>query len=308
MSGASVSVVIPAYKAARTIDRAVGSALGQTRPPAEVLVIDDGSPDGDELAAALAGYGDRVTLVRKPNGGAASARNLGIDRARGSHVAFLDADDYWEPDKLERQVEVFERHPEVGLVAGRWYTEEPGTPRRAPAEPADDVYDRAWAPAGPDVFRVACRVLTSTVMVRRDVLGGRRFVSGLEPAEDRDLWCRLASAPVYLSSRPLTTYVEVPGSLSRTNVERDYGNMLKVIRRHAALLGPRHTRAWEASTYRRWAGSYLDVGQPAAALRPAVRRLRRQPLSVEGWYILGKCLALCCRPRLAAANRAPEVS
>ena len=71
MSGLSVSVVIPAYRAARTINRAVDSALSQTRQPAEVIVVDDGSPDGADLAAALAHYGDRVTLLRKPNGGAA---------------------------------------------------------------------------------------------------------------------------------------------------------------------------------------------------------------------------------------------
>src|SRR5437868_7863345 len=104
VSGLSVSVVIPAYKAARTINRAVESVLGQTRRPAEVLVVDDGSPDGADLAAALGRYGDRVALFRKPNGGAASARNHGIDRAGGSVIGFLDADDYWEPDKLERQL------------------------------------------------------------------------------------------------------------------------------------------------------------------------------------------------------------
>src|SRR5437773_10240886 len=71
VSGLSVSVVIPAYRAARTINRAADSALGQTRQPAEVLVVDDGSLDGADLAAALIRYDGRVTLLRKPNGGAA---------------------------------------------------------------------------------------------------------------------------------------------------------------------------------------------------------------------------------------------
>src|SRR5262245_13313488 len=117
----SVSVVIPAYRASGTIGRAVVSLLHQTRTPDEILVVDDGSPD--DLAAALAPYCDRVTLVRKENGGAASARNLGIDRSRGDLIAFLDADDYWEPTKLERQLSIFRRHPEVGLVASRFYVE-----------------------------------------------------------------------------------------------------------------------------------------------------------------------------------------
>ena len=75
---------------------------------------------------ALSRYGERVTLIRKPNGGAASARNLGIERSRGELVAFLDADDYWEPNKLERQLEILRAHPEVALVASRYYAEPPG--------------------------------------------------------------------------------------------------------------------------------------------------------------------------------------
>ena len=303
MSALPVSVVIPAYRAARTINRAVESVLGQTREPAEVLVVDDGSPDGADLAAALARYGDRVTLLRKPNGGAASARNHGIERARGSAIAFLDADDYWEPDKLERQVGLLDRHPEVGLTSGRWYAEQPGGAREVPREPADGVYDQVWRPQGPDVLRAACCVLTSTVLVRRDVLGDHRFVPGLEPAEDRDMWCRLVSrAAIYVWSAPLITYWLGPGSLCRGHIDRCYESMLRVIHRHAAALGRRHLRRWETSTYRLWAGTLLSDGQPAAALRPAVQRLRRQPLSAEGWYILGKCLARY--PRQWYANRA----
>src|SRR3954470_21535795 len=154
MSAMSVTVIIPAYKAARTINRAVESAFGQTRAPSEVLVVDDGSPDGADLGAALVRYGERVKLLRKPNGGAASARNHAIERARGSVVAFLDADDYWEPDKLDRQLKLLDRHPEVGLTASRWYTEEPGERRVPPTDAVDDTLDRAWAPTGPDVFRV----------------------------------------------------------------------------------------------------------------------------------------------------------
>ena len=80
MACPTVSVIIPAYLATRTIRRTVDSLLAQTRVPDEILIIDDGSPD--RLAEALAIYGDAVTLIRKTNGGAASARNLGIDLAR----------------------------------------------------------------------------------------------------------------------------------------------------------------------------------------------------------------------------------
>ena len=100
----TVSVVIPAYNASTTISRTINSVLAQTMRPMEIFVVDDGSPDGDLLQRELILFGDQVTLLRKPNGGAASARNFGIGKASGEWVAFLDADDYWEPEKIATQV------------------------------------------------------------------------------------------------------------------------------------------------------------------------------------------------------------
>jgi hypothetical protein len=138
-------------------------------------------------------------------------------------------------------------------------------------------------------FSVATKMWTSTILVRGNVVGTHRFTSGLEPAEDRDLWVRLVSAtPVYMSSEPLATYVQEPGSLCRSNVDRDYGNMVRVVRRHVDLLGRRGVRHWEAETFRKWAARYLGGGQPLAALPPAWNRLRRQPWSAEGWWVLLK--------------------
>jgi glycosyltransferase involved in cell wall biosynthesis len=287
MSAPTVSVVIPAYRAAGFIHRPLDSLLGQTCPPAEILVVDDGSPD--DLAAAVRPYRDHVTLIRKTNGGAASARNLGLNRARGEFVAFLDADDYWGPHKLERQLGLFAAHPELGLVCGRWFTQVPGEPAVAPPTTDDADFDRVVRATGPAAFRVAMKMWTSMILVRRSVVGTNRFAPGLEPAEDRDLWVRLAAAaPVYMTAEPLATYVQEPGSLCRTNVDRDYGNMLRVIRRHQNLLGKQETRRWEADTFRRWAARCLGNGHPSAALRPAWRRLLRNPGSLEGWWVLLK--------------------
>jgi glycosyltransferase involved in cell wall biosynthesis len=295
MSEALISVVIPAYRASRTIARALDSIFAQTRPANEILVVDDGSPD--DLATAVRPYGDRVTLLRKPNGGAASARNLGIDTARGQFIAFLDADDYWAAEKLERQMEVFRRHPEVGLVSSRWFTQEPDSSSKELAPEAAYPHDRILTPRGAEAFRCATCIWTSTIIVRRDILGEHRFTSGLEPAEDRDLWVRLvASAPMYTLSQPLATYVLEPGSLSRTNVDRDYGNMLRVIHRHAALLGRNGLQWWEARIYGRWASAHLAQAHPRAALVPARRRLARQPWSPEGWWVMLKAGILSCTP------------
>jgi glycosyltransferase involved in cell wall biosynthesis len=306
MNGRSVSVIIPAFRAARTIGRAVDSLLAQIRLPDEIFVIDDGSPD--DLYSTLKGYGDRITLVRKPNGGAASARNLGIERSKGDLIAFLDADDYWESIKLERQLAIFRDHPEVGLVASRFFEQPPGRPRVGPPAEASPLFDRVLVASGAEAFQVATRVWTSTVIVRRAALGSHRFVSGLEPAEDRDLWVRvITSRPVYLISEPLATAVLEPGSLSRSSVDTDCANMLRVVRRHGDLLGRSGLRTREADVFRRWAGIHLGSGRPLTALGPAWRRLVRQPLSPQAWWILLKCCSLACAPmRLRVWDSARE--
>jgi glycosyltransferase involved in cell wall biosynthesis len=296
LSEPTVSVIIPAFRAAHTISRALESVLAQTRVPDEILVVDDGSPDN--LAAALAEYRDRVTLIRKPNGGAASARNLGIERSRGDFLAFLDADDYWEPEKLEKQLSVLRAYPELVLVAGRFFFQPPGGERTGPHPILDEKrFERVLKAGGQEAFEIATKVWTTTVVLRRSSLGEHRFVSGLEPAEDRDLWVRLiASGPVYLEPEPLATGVTEPNSLSRSSIDRDCGNMLRVVRRHATLLGPSGRRFWEAHTFRRWAGNLLAQGRPADAIRYAAARLRLQPLSTEAWRILLKSVAMSLIP------------
>ena len=297
MSEATVSVIIPAYRAAHTIGRAIDSVLAQTRPPREILVIDDGSPDG--LAAALAGYGARVRLHRQPNGGAASARNRGIDLASGERLAFLDADDYWEPHKLERQLAILERHAEVALIAGHFYQEPPGLPRYAnPLSPCPYL-DRVLSVSGAETVEVARRIWTSTVVVRRSALGERRFDPSLETAEDVDLWIRLVlAAPVYLMSEPLATAVLTAGSLSRSDVSADSRNMLAVIRRHAAVLGRAGVRAGTSRVYREWAAGHLGNGEPREAIYPAWNRLTWQPWSPQAWWIVLKSSVLSCAARL----------
>lgn len=300
-----VSVVIPAYRATRTIGRAIDSLLAQTRRPQEILVIDDGSPD--DLAAVLAAYGEQVRLHRQPNGGAASARNRGLDLATGELIAFLDADDYWEPHKLQRQLTVLERHPEIGLIASHFYQEPPGSRRYADPLPSSYLFDRVLSSRGTDALRVARRIWTSTVVVRRSVLGDKRFDTSLPTAEDVDLWIRLVlDAPVYLLSEPLATAVLTSGSLSRSNVAADAGNMLMVLQRYADVLGYAGVHAGRSQVYREWAAGHLGNGKPGEAILPAWKRVLHQPWSAQSWWILGKSLVGACNARFTGRNpRAP---
>ena len=100
-----VSVIIPAFNAARFLERTIISAQNQTHRNLEIIVVEDGSTDGTQhVAAAMADSDPRIKVIEKSNGGVASARNVGLAQARGEYVAFLDADDLWHPSKIELQI------------------------------------------------------------------------------------------------------------------------------------------------------------------------------------------------------------
>jgi glycosyltransferase involved in cell wall biosynthesis len=108
-----ISCVIPAYNCERYLGEAVDSVLAQTYRPLEIHVVDDGSTDG--TAQVAAGYGTKISYLRQKNRGPAAARNAGVSVADGEFVAFLDADDRWHPEKLERQMGRLAERSEIDL-------------------------------------------------------------------------------------------------------------------------------------------------------------------------------------------------
>jgi len=199
----TVSVVIPAYNAQAWISETLESVLTQDFDDFEVIVVDDGSTD--DTAAVVANFG-RVQYIHKPNGGAASARNVGIRAARGEYVAFVDADDLWLPDKLRLQVDLLKR---TGLM---W------------------VYSDAYAFDGRTgrtlyTFSKLSRLYTDDVLrplFLNDFIPSPTPVVGrsvfeqvgyfdeseiLRKREDWDMWLRIAARyPVGLVNRPLARY------------------------------------------------------------------------------------------------------
>src|SRR5437764_650773 len=110
-----ISVVIPTYNRAALVTQAVESALAQTRPPHQIVVIDDGSTDS--TPEAMARFGNKILYIQQKNQRVAAARNNGIRHATGDWVAFLDSDECWHRQKLEVQAGYIEKHPEVDVVA-----------------------------------------------------------------------------------------------------------------------------------------------------------------------------------------------
>lgn len=126
---ALVSVIVPAYDDGRWIGEALESILRQTRRADEVIVVDDGSTD--DTAAVVARYGPPVRYERQTHAGAGAARNRGVEMAQGDYLAFLDADDLWMDDKLERQLAALAAEPGLDALFGhiqQFESAEPGCP------------------------------------------------------------------------------------------------------------------------------------------------------------------------------------
>lgn len=184
-----VSVIIPAYNAAAYIGEALTSVFEQTLAGYEVIVINDGSPDTEELEQELEPYRSRIVYLRQENHGAAAARNAGLRAARGEFVAFLDADDRWLSSYLEDQIDFLKRST-ADLVyadallfgdshlAGRTFMEM--APSRGAVTPES-------------LLAVNVGILTSAVLARKkSVFEVGLFDEAIRRGQDFDLWLRLA--------------------------------------------------------------------------------------------------------------------
>jgi glycosyltransferase involved in cell wall biosynthesis len=140
---ASVTVMIGVYNGAPYLAEAIDSVLAQTRPPLELIVVDDGSTDGSGAIAAA--YGPPVRCIRQERGGMAASRNRAVRDAVGDYFAFLDADDRFPPEKLERQLAMFEADPDLDVVYGN-VTEflSPDLDDEARALLRQPTHDRPW--------------------------------------------------------------------------------------------------------------------------------------------------------------------
>jgi glycosyltransferase involved in cell wall biosynthesis len=152
-----VSVIIPTFNCGRYVEDAIESVLNQTFRRFEIIVVDDGSTD--DTGSKLKKYKDRVQVVTQENQGSSKARNVGLELSRGDYVAFLDADDRWLPEKLERQLACFRELGDVGMVFTDFSAIDPdgGIVATSYLEGAFGVF-REYGIALPDIFRDSRRI------------------------------------------------------------------------------------------------------------------------------------------------------
>lgn len=186
-----VSVIMPAYNVAAYIGEALESVFAQTFKDYEVIVVNDGSPDTEELERVLAPYQNRILYFKQENRGVSAARNVGVRAARGTFIAHLDPDDLWEPDYLQAQLAEIERDPSIdvvypdafmfgdGPVAGRRYMDWCQSEGEVTIE---------------NVLRERCHIMGSLLARRAAVIKAGPFDEDLRSCEDFDMWLRILNS------------------------------------------------------------------------------------------------------------------
>jgi glycosyltransferase involved in cell wall biosynthesis len=214
-----VSVIMPVYNVAPYIAEAVRSALAQTYPAREIIIVNDGSQDTPELERALEPYRDRVSYQSQPNRGVGAARNAAIAAARGSLLAFLDGDDVWKPEFLASQVSFLERGGYDMVYANAELF-------GATVRPGLTFMDQAPSQGTADLeglLGLSCQPLTSSTVVRKQlVTEAGLFDETIRRGQDYDLWVRLAlrGARIGYQRAVLAGYRQREDSLSGDEIER----------------------------------------------------------------------------------------
>jgi len=297
-----VSLIIATFNHARFLGAAIDSALAQTLGAVDVIVVDDGSTD--DTPSVLARYAGRVRVLRQPNRGLAAARNAGLAAARGTYVAFLDADDVMAPTKLAAQLEMLERSPTIGWTYCDVLIETVATRTTVTASERFGYGARAldgWL--FPELIH-GNFIPAIAPMIRRtalDAAGG--FDERLTALEDWDMWLRLSLiVEARYTPAVLVTYRIRPGGMSedRARMDRNRFCVLDKINRTRPValesLGDVGRRII-ADTHN-WLGKEAYAsGDWSEARRRFAASVLTVPWQREAPWLLGKSLVRAARGR-----------
>ena len=299
-----ISVVITTFNQAPYIGSTIASVLDQTHRDFEIILVDDGSTDSTDTE--ILPYRDRLVHIRQPNRGIPAARNAGIRRASGRLIAFLDGDDLWQPEKLQKQLEAAEAHPGSGLIVtdGVEFSSD-GISRESLMDPmvVTLLQGRALVTLRcyNDLIRRNLITTTSQVMVPRAVLDRVGFSDERFPiSSDWDLYLRIASTNdvtfinrKLVRNRYLLTSASGPRDVRRFRWGLDTP---RILRKHVRLAARetrplvkaelrRHTREIAEEAYYHGLGTDARWGR-----RYLFQLLLANPRAFSTWaYLLGLC-------------------
>lgn len=213
-----ISVITPVYQSAQYIDETVASVLGQSFSDLELILVDDGSTDGSlERCQYWAERDSRVVVLKSPqNQGAAASRNQAMEAANGDYVAFLDSDDVWAPEKLNRQYQFMkEQACDFSFTAYQMENE------AGESLGTVDTSQQQTAFSYQDMLKKQATLGCSTVMLKRSAIGSLRMPD-IRTGQDYAFWLLLLKQGLlaYLLPEPLTRYRVRQGSISRNKVRK----------------------------------------------------------------------------------------
>lgn len=217
-----VSVIIPFYNRVKMVEECVASVVSQTYKNLEILIIDDGSTEDMEILNSLMEADKRIRLIHEEHAGSSVARNTGIKEAKGTYIAFLDSDDLFASDKIEKQLKfmiekeyVFSHTSYQNINIKEDYKTNVNS-----AEMKGIVF--------PQIMNL-CRIAASTVMIKKEALGKMQFVPGMTVSEDICLWIDLANCYELGSLDEYLTIVRVSGNTTFFNKEKVKRGNLNVL-------------------------------------------------------------------------------
>lgn len=275
----SVSVVIPAHNAAETLQATMNSVLRQSFSDLEVLIVDDGSSD-ETYSLARTMDDARVSVIQQANRGASGARNAGIKAASGDLIAFLDADDLWYPNKLDRQLEFMRREGAGASQTAVWFINNDLAPLHRGAcppfgDPLLDVLLFRHLPAFPSTLVVERRLLDQVGL----------FDESLAILEDWEFAIRLARHGRFLNlDEPLTMYRVHPGNRSR-DLQLHVAPGFQVLDRLFSepqlpdRIRDQRARVY-AAMFAMYSGGALRSGDLGESVRWGLRAIKRHPSSL----------------------------
>jgi glycosyltransferase involved in cell wall biosynthesis len=285
-----VSIVMAAYNSAPFLPEAIRSVTGQSYPHWELHIINDGSKDNTAEVVRPFLTDPRIIYHEQENKGQASAKNCGLRAARGDFIGFLDADDTWSLDKLEKQLPVFTAHPEAGLVhTNVMLVTESGQPLGSPQR----SYPQGWISAD---LLIDNRVNGMASILRRECLDEVGiFDESLSMGIDYDLWLRISARYQILFLDEITYfYRQWAGQMSHRYEER-MDNAIRImdkfLREHPGVVPDKLVRTAWAHTYVGRGYSRFAIDRRwSAALSDYLRALSYQPGYLPAWKAIVKLL------------------
>lgn len=282
---AKVSVVTPTYNRSRFLLEAVASVLAQTYADLELIIVDDGSVDDTRKVLEPFLADNRVRYFYQENQGQSYARNLALEHAVGDYIAFLDSDDMWAPDKLEKQLAILRARPEVDIVHGD----------EAMIDEQGDVIslENMERYSGRITRRLLAdnSVSITTALVRQRCFaetGG--FDTSVGVADDYELWLRFSARYFYHYEPGIVAFYRVMADQISSDKRRRFAANELIIReflaRDGEILSPSERRWGLARYYSRKARYFASIGERGEAVNAIVRALHNAPIDSVVWKAL----------------------